>query len=499
VSLSLVEGTMVADRFRLVRPLGQGGMGAVWVAHHISLDIPCAIKFLHNDAAEAPEMRARFEREAKSAAQFRSPHVVQIIDHGTWLDTPYIVMEYLEGEDLAHRLRSAGRLDAHTTVVIAGQVARALNKAHAAGLVHRDLKPANIFLVHDEDREIAKVLDFGIAKSGAANLVVSENKTKTGAMLGTPYYMSPEQAQGTKKLDHRSDLWSLAVVIFQCITGKLPFESDALGDLLIKIIIEPLPVPSEVAPVPPGFDAWWARAVARDPAKRFQTAKELVEALALALGVSVPDLGVASEKSPDAAITPSPLSRDRAPAAAISIQATTAPGVSVIAPPHRFRPSRRVVGVVAALTLLAAVSAGVLLRQRSSATPAEAVAGATSASPGPLPEPLPEPPNAAGALPKDEAAKSVPPPIPLVVESAAARPPRSASSRPVAASATPPPATAASSRPVAASATPPPATAAVVQEPKPPVGQGQPPAVETSVPRTNPPPPPSAPDTDPYE
>ncbi len=163
------------------------------------------------------------------------------------------------------------------------QVGRALAKAHAAGLVHRDLKPANIFLVRDDDREIAKVLDFGVAKVKAKETGL-DGRTKTGAVMGTPFYMSPEQARGSKAIDHRSDLWALAVVVYQCLVGAVPFDGDALGDLFVKIIIEPLPVPSQIASVPPGFDAWWARAAERDPGQRFQTAKDFTDALSVALG-----------------------------------------------------------------------------------------------------------------------------------------------------------------------------------------------------------------------
>jgi serine/threonine-protein kinase len=292
----LEAGTIVAERFRLVRQLGMGGMGAVWLAQHTQLDVPCAIKFIHAHVAESAEIRARFEREAKAAAALRSPNVVGILDHGIWNGTPYIAMEYLErgslrpyvgkleGEDLDGRLARQGRLAATELVPIISQVARALSKAHAAGLIHRDIKPANIFLTRDEDQEIAKVLDFGIAKSNLAGL--GDSATKTGSVLGTPFYMSPEQAQGTRAVDHRADLWSLAIVVFQCLTGELPFKSEAFGDLLMKIMMEPIPRPSTIAPLPPGFDAWWARAATRDPAGRFQSAREFAEALALSLGVS---------------------------------------------------------------------------------------------------------------------------------------------------------------------------------------------------------------------
>jgi serine/threonine protein kinase len=281
--VQLSEGLVIAERFRLVRPLGQGGMGAVWRAHHLTLDIPCAIKFILGEIATAADIRARFEREARSAAQLRSPHVVQMLDHGVHQGMPYIAMELLEGEDLENRLRRLGRIAPRELVTIMVQVARALTKAHAAGLTHRDLKPANIFLARDGDEEIVKILDFGIAKQTGPGM---DSNTKSGALLGTASYMSPEQAQGIKAVDHRSDLWSMAVVVYQCLTGRLPFHSQALGDLLVRILVNPLPVPSQIAPVPPGFDAWWAHAAAREPAKRFQSAKELVEALAAVVDAS---------------------------------------------------------------------------------------------------------------------------------------------------------------------------------------------------------------------
>jgi len=294
----LRAGSLVAGKFLLQRPLGQGGMGAVWLAEHTALKTPCAVKFLHPGGATSADVRARFEREAVAAAQLRSPHVVQILDHGVWEGAPYIAMELLEGEDLSQRLRRVGRLSLRETAAIVSQVARALGRAHAAGLIHRDLKPANIFLVRDDDREIAKVLDFGIAKVGVD--VDVDARTQTGALLGTPYYMSPEQAQGARDLDYRSDLWALAVLTFQCVTGVLPFSAQAMGALFMLIIVKPLPVPSEVAaasPVamggvlPAAFDAWWVRAASRDPAGRFQSAKELSEALNLALGITTNTLG----------------------------------------------------------------------------------------------------------------------------------------------------------------------------------------------------------------
>jgi hypothetical protein len=290
MSIHPAPNVVVAQRFRLNRLLGKGGMGSVWHATHLGLDVPCAVKFIEGEGAQLAEVQSRFEREAKAAAQLRSPHVVQILDHGVCDGTPYIAMELLDGEDLGKRLARCGRLPPRELLAIVTQVCRALTKAHGVGIVHRDLKPDNIFIVHDDDREIAKVLDFGIAKATGASATGSS--TRTGAMLGTPYYMSPEQAQGIKAVDARSDLWSLAVIVFEALTGRRPFESEALGDLLMKIIVAPLPFPSQVAhDLPPGLDGWWAKASQRDPAQRYQSAKDLCDALAAVLGRSAGETG----------------------------------------------------------------------------------------------------------------------------------------------------------------------------------------------------------------
>jgi serine/threonine protein kinase len=280
--VQLTEGLNVADRFRLVRELGRGGMGSVWLAEHTRLDALCAVKFIESEGRNNWEVRRRFHHEAKAAAQLRSPHVVQILDHGEWESIPYIAMEYLEGEDLAHRLHRVGRLSWGETCHIASQVARALGKAHAAGIVHRDVKPENIFLVRDDDNEIAKVLDFGIAQHAT-----SEANGSSRSILGTPFYMSPEQVSGASRLDHRSDLFSLAVIVYQCLTGELPFAGDGMKDVFSLILQAQLPVPSQKAvDLPPTFDAWWVRACARDASQRYQTAKEFAEALNLSLRIS---------------------------------------------------------------------------------------------------------------------------------------------------------------------------------------------------------------------
>ena len=259
-------------------------MGTVWLAQDLLLDSNCALKLIDDEKAKSEEVRVRFAREAKVAAQLRGSHVVDVFEHGEWEGIPFIAMEYLDGEDLGTRLDRMGKIDAQTTYRIVAHVSRALARAHACGIVHRDLKPENVFLIPGDDGEIAKVVDFGIAKHDAYSL--RDKATKTGSFLGTPYYVSPEQARG-KSTDHRSDLWSLGVIAFQCLTGTPPFESEALGELMGLILYEDLPMPSERDPsLPPALDAWWQRAAARERDLRFQSAKELADALAVALGLT---------------------------------------------------------------------------------------------------------------------------------------------------------------------------------------------------------------------
>jgi len=197
--MRLAPGEMVTDKVRLEKPLGEGGMGAVWVAQHLSLEMRVAAKFIHADlAASNPDLVTRFEREAKIAAQIRSPHVVQVFDNGVTSDgTPYIVMEMLHGNSLAEWLALEGCLDVRSVARIVSQVASVLHKAHRLGIVHRDIKPDNIFMVEDEDDLFIKVLDFGIAK--ATTTPKDKRMTAVGAVIGTPLYMSPEQAQSSKE------------------------------------------------------------------------------------------------------------------------------------------------------------------------------------------------------------------------------------------------------------------------------------------------------------
>ena len=275
----LAIGHRIAGRYRLVRVLAQGGMGSVWVAEDISLGREVAIKVMVPAAFALPDLVARFHREARAAAQIRSAHVVSIFDHGIDGDQPFIVMELLDGEDLAARLRRVGRLSLEETIALASDICKALKPAHEKGVVHRDLKPANVFFARQDDGEAVKVLDFGVAKLTGADA----DKTQSQALLGTPYYMAPEQTHVTgTPVDHRADLWSLGVIAFRAITGHLPFSGDNPVSVMMTVATRPAPAPSTVAPdlaLGPEIDRFFAIALARDPAGRFQSAEAFREAI----------------------------------------------------------------------------------------------------------------------------------------------------------------------------------------------------------------------------
>jgi serine/threonine-protein kinase len=289
ISGEQITGTQViaiGGKYVVVKPLGAGAMGTVWLTKHATLGLLCAVKVLRSAGAADPEALRRFEREAKAAAALDSPYVVKIFDHGVDEQSglPFIVMEVLKGESLRDRLERVTTLSKDETVRILAQVARGLSKAHEAGIVHRDLKPDNVFLHCNDEDEVAKVLDFGIAKSSNVNLMEGI-KTRTGAFLGTPYYMSPEQVRGAKSVDARSDVYAFGVIAFECLTGARPFDGVNVLDLLGKIVGEYIPSASELANIPPGFDGWFRKAVARRVEERFQSIREASDELRRVCGV----------------------------------------------------------------------------------------------------------------------------------------------------------------------------------------------------------------------
>jgi eukaryotic-like serine/threonine-protein kinase len=297
-----IAGSLLGGKYRLLKPIGTGGMGTVWEGQHATLGIRVAVKLIKPQLAQQREARARFEIEARAAAKLQSKHAVHVYDHGVSAEgQPYIVMEFLEGESLSEAILGRGPLAAEEVAQIIGQAARALSKAHAVGVVHRDLKPDNIFLARSADETVeglayvVKLVDFGIAKmfeepspsaAGTAPRPMG-GPTREGTVIGTPNFMAPEQLALGGAPGPLTDLWSLGACTFAAMTGRLPFEGDVLGDIVLKVCAAPMPSPSHVhANVPSGFDAWFARACSRDPAKRFQTAEELAQALAGVCGLA---------------------------------------------------------------------------------------------------------------------------------------------------------------------------------------------------------------------
>ncbi|WP_437753582.1 serine/threonine-protein kinase [Sorangium sp. So ce1389] len=431
--------SVVGGKYRLERPLSRGGMGSVWVARHVNLGSPVAVKFMAPTYAASPTFLARFEREARIAASLQSPHVVYVQDYGIDDDTPYLVMELLQGEDLGTRLERVGRLSLVDATLILMQAGKAIRRAHDAGLVHRDLKPANLFLVRveEEQDEIVKVLDFGIVKETGAHL--TDEVTRTGELLGSPHYMSPEQVRGEKDIDRRSDLWSLGVILFCAVTGELPFQGDQLGAVIANILVAPLPSASQLAPdLPPAIDAFFARALARDRAQRFQSVGEMLGELRRLAGMaspSIPDLQLSSANPTSSR----PRFSGTIPLHGVEVSAPTAtprsarPGTltgagSTAQEAVQQKPSRALLAIGVAATVLlgagitAAVSRGSAAHgdpeQRAEAAPAEAPAPERTAagSPAAPQAPAGPPPSVTPGEPSPPA----PPPSATAGEPAAA-------------------------------------------------------------------------------
>ncbi len=290
---NIKPGTMISERYRVVRQLGRGGMGAVFLVEHVHTDEQLALKILNASVASDKVAIERFRREARTPARINSDHVVRVTDadvaeelHGM----PFLVMEYLRGEGLEKRVAQLGALPPEEVVLYLRQVARALDKAHTLGIIHRDLKPENLFLTTREDgTPCVKILDFGIAKitGDASRELVRSAATTTGQIFGTPLYMSPEQAKAdSSKICPQTDVWAIGIIAYRLLTATDIWTAETITHLIAQIAYEPMPVPSEHgSPLGHDFDAWFAVCCARESSERYATAGEAVTALSKAVGV----------------------------------------------------------------------------------------------------------------------------------------------------------------------------------------------------------------------
>ena len=393
----LAQGASVGN-YTIARVVGQGGWGTVYLARHAAIGSRVAIKVLAAHLASGTDACRRFFQEAKASSAIDSDHIVKVLDFGQ-LPTgqPYIVMEWLAGRSLKHLLDVEHRLQIPRALHIARQVARALGAAHRAGIIHRDLKPDNIFLVaRDRDAEYVKILDFGIAKLEIPDSDVSS--TRSGALLGTPYYMSPEQCAGGRALDARSDVYALGIVLYELVTGVRPFSAPGFGEILVQHLTEAPRSPRAILPsLPTSLDALILRMLEKPPNRRPASMEQVAEALGTPGAFDDPETTNASgeRKRPSQPSTAAASGDHVAAKTDMGVLATLPPALSV-------RPGRRwrlavVASAIAGLAflglLLALRPGGHRAASRGLASPISSVQGAKAndppailASPAPVAE-----------------------------------------------------------------------------------------------------------------
>ncbi|MBW2529278.1 MAG: protein kinase [Deltaproteobacteria bacterium] len=295
-------GQILDDKYRVIREIGSGSMGAVYEGENVTIHRRVAIKVLHPGVANNASTVQRFEREAQAAGRIGSDHIVEVLDLGALPDgSYYMVMEFLEGTTLRARLAEAGRLQPRQVVPIVQQLLTGLEAAHEARIIHRDLKPDNVFLLSSKagQSDYVKILDFGVSKFSPLNTEDGLDLTKAGTVVGTPFYMSPEQAKGSKDIDSRSDLYSVGIILYECITGQKPFDAGTFNELIFKIVLETPPPPEQFVPnLDPAFSRVVRKAMARPVDDRYQSAAEMREALSVWLHTGQEELAATQMMDP---------------------------------------------------------------------------------------------------------------------------------------------------------------------------------------------------------
>jgi serine/threonine-protein kinase len=457
---TLQPGELIDGKYRVVKLIGQGGMGAVYEGNHELIDRRVAIKVLLPMAEQAQAI-ARFEREARAAGRIGNDHILEVLDIGSIGDgSRYMVMEFLDGDPLSKRIEERLRLSAGEAARIALQLLDGLGAAHAAGVLHRDLKPDNIFLVRQKagHRDFVKIIDFGISKFQVLGQADEMRMTATGIVVGTPYYISPEQAKGLGDVDHRNDLYAVGVILFEALSGRVPFLADNFNNLLFKIVLEEAPQLATLVPdIDPEFAAIVHRGMARDRNDRYASAEDF----AGAIRDWMTRAGVALDGPADAARAAMP-SVAGATAGGVSTQSnpamlstmvgkamgSTTPGafgasqpIEPVVVPKKKAPialfAAGGVGLVAVIGTIAALSGGGSPEPSSSSAaassqvvaeaPAErpAAPAPPPAVPAPVPSPAPEAPSSASSTAPAPAASPTEPtkPAKATTRSRAVAPP----------------------------------------------------------------------------